>query len=88
MEGEKWFQVTAKVALAVAIVRSKPNGKSSRRYAEELAKHISNQDKKMKNKVKELEAEVLSLRQELFLRKIHNTSNFEHGKNYVEHLRT
>ncbi|KAM5164963.1 meiosis-specific protein MEI4 [Mantella aurantiaca] len=78
MEIEKWFKMTAKVALAVGIIRCKPNGKSSREYAEELAKHVSSKDTKMKNKVEELEAEVLSLRQELLLHKIHSESNFKH----------
>ncbi|XP_040205928.1 meiosis-specific protein MEI4 [Rana temporaria] len=78
MENEKWSEMVAKVALAVAIIRCKPNGKSSRRYAEELAKHVSSHDAKMKNKVLELEAEVLSLRQERLLHKIHSKSNFEH----------
>lgn len=87
MENEKWSEMIAKVALAVAIIRCKPNGKSSRRYAEELAKHVSSHDAKMKNKVLELEAELLSLRQELILRKIHSKSNFEHGENSLESVK-
>ncbi|KAG8582065.1 hypothetical protein GDO81_007900, partial [Engystomops pustulosus] len=63
--------MTAKVALAMAIIRNKPEGMSSRQYTEELAKSLSDQGVNLKVKVKELEAEVLHLRQELLLHRIH-----------------
>ncbi|XP_068137618.1 meiosis-specific protein MEI4 isoform X3 [Hyperolius riggenbachi] len=79
MESEKWQRITAKVALAIAIIRSKPDGKSSKTYTEELARHISNQDVKMKARVMELEAEVLGLRQELLLHKFHDKPLMDYG---------
>ncbi|NWR46132.1 MEI4 protein, partial [Regulus satrapa] len=60
----------SKVALAFAIIHSKPPGKSSKEYTAYLAKTISKQDFGWKWKVEVLEAEVLRLRQELLLNKI------------------
>ncbi|NXG22239.1 MEI4 protein, partial [Grallaria varia] len=59
----------SKLALAFAIIHSKPPGKSSREYTEHLAKIVSGQDFGWKWKVEVLEAEVLRLRQELLLNK-------------------
>ncbi|KAM4043733.1 meiosis-specific protein MEI4 [Anomaloglossus baeobatrachus] len=78
MDIQSSLQMTAKVALAIAIIRNKPEGMSSRQYTEELANNISNQG--VHWKVKELEAEVLHLRQELLLRKIHNSQELENEK--------
>ncbi|KFV55456.1 Meiosis-specific protein MEI4-like, partial [Gavia stellata] len=60
----------SKLALAFAIIRSKPPGKSCKEYTEHLAKTISEQDCGWKSKVEALEAEVLRLHQELLLNKI------------------
>ncbi|NWI94772.1 MEI4 protein, partial [Pitta sordida] len=60
----------SKVALAFAIIHSKPPGKSSKEYTEHLAKTVSERDFGWKWKVEVLEAEVLQLRQELLLNKI------------------
>ncbi|KFQ26765.1 Meiosis-specific protein MEI4-like, partial [Mesitornis unicolor] len=60
----------SKLALAFAIIRSKPPGKSCKEYTEHLAKTVSEQDFGWKSKVEVLEAEVLRLRQELLLNKI------------------
>ncbi|NXA42923.1 MEI4 protein, partial [Eudromia elegans] len=66
----------SKLALAFAIIHSKPPGKSCKEYAEHLAKIVSEQDTSLvsgslwKAKVEALEAEVLRLRQELLLNKI------------------
>ncbi|NXT78493.1 MEI4 protein, partial [Zapornia atra] len=60
----------SKLALAFAIIHSKPPGKSSKEYTEHLAKTISERDFGWKSKVEALEAEVLRLRQELLLNKI------------------
>ncbi|NXY43038.1 MEI4 protein, partial [Ceuthmochares aereus] len=60
----------SKLALAFAIIHSKPRGKSCREYTEHLAKSVSEQDFGWKWKVEALEAEVLRLRQELLLNKI------------------
>ncbi|NXM77765.1 MEI4 protein, partial [Serilophus lunatus] len=60
----------SKVALAFAIIHSKPPGKSSREYAEHLAKTVSERDFGWKWKAEVLEAEVLRLRQELLLNRI------------------
>ncbi|NXH16145.1 MEI4 protein, partial [Bucco capensis] len=60
----------SKVALAFAIIHSKPAGRSSREYTEHLAKAVSQQEGGWRSKVEALEAEVLRLRQELLLNKI------------------
>ncbi|NXG72376.1 MEI4 protein, partial [Baryphthengus martii] len=60
----------SKLALAFAIIRSKPPGKSCKEYTEHLAKTVSEQDFGWKSKVEVLEAEVLRLRKELLLSKV------------------
>ncbi|NWS40547.1 MEI4 protein, partial [Probosciger aterrimus] len=60
----------SKLALAFAIIHSKPPGKSCKEYTEHLAKTVSERDFGWKSKVEVLEAEVLRLRQELLLNKI------------------
>ncbi|NXJ68353.1 MEI4 protein, partial [Rostratula benghalensis] len=60
----------SKIALAFAIIHSKPPGKSSKEYTEHLAKTLSKQGFGWKSKAEALEAEVLRLRQELLLTKI------------------
>ncbi|NXK48482.1 MEI4 protein, partial [Chauna torquata] len=60
----------SKLALAFAIIHSKPPGKSCKEYTEHLAKIVSEQDFGWKLKVEALEAEVFRLRQELLLNKI------------------
>ncbi|NXF04926.1 MEI4 protein, partial [Smithornis capensis] len=60
----------SKIALAFAIIHSKPPGKSSKEYTEQLAKTVSERDFGWKWKVEVLEAEVLRLRQELLLNRI------------------
>ncbi|XP_006143474.1 meiosis-specific protein MEI4 [Tupaia chinensis] len=62
---QAWYLKTSKLALALAIIRSKPADKNSREYTEYLAMLMSEQELKWKSKVKALEAEVLQLRQKL-----------------------
>ncbi|XP_027552707.1 meiosis-specific protein MEI4 isoform X2 [Neopelma chrysocephalum] len=69
-ENQIWYLKISKLALAFAIIHSKPPGKSSKEYTEHLAKTISEQDFGWKRKVEVLEAEVLRLRQELLLNRI------------------
>ncbi|NWY53429.1 MEI4 protein, partial [Chionis minor] len=70
----------SKLALAFAIIHSKPPGKSCKEYTEHLAKTVSEQDFGWKSKVEVLEAEVLRLRQELLLSKICPRFCLENGK--------
>ncbi|OCT58470.1 meiosis-specific protein MEI4 [Xenopus laevis] len=80
METHKWHLLTLKVAVAIAIIRSKPKCKTSREYTEELRTIISDRKKQnvnLKAKVCTLEAEVLQLRQQLLLRGIQTSSDFE-----------
>ncbi|XP_048209613.1 meiosis-specific protein MEI4-like [Perognathus longimembris pacificus] len=67
MDIQTWYLRTSKVALALAIIRSKPAEKSSREYAEHLATLVSERESKWRSKVEALEAEVLQLRQKLLL---------------------
>nr|XP_031535734.1 meiosis-specific protein MEI4 [Vicugna pacos] len=75
---QAWYLRTAKLALALAIIRSKPADKSSREYTEHLARMVSGQESKWRSKVEALEAEVLQLRQKLLLSRICSGS-FESG---------
>ncbi|NXG51600.1 MEI4 protein, partial [Psilopogon haemacephalus] len=64
------FLKISKLALAFAIIHSKPPGKSCKEYIEHLARTVSKEDFGWKSKAEALEAEVLRLRQELLLNKI------------------
>ncbi|XP_016062773.1 PREDICTED: meiosis-specific protein MEI4-like [Miniopterus natalensis] len=70
MDNQEWYLKTAKLALALAIIRSKPPGRSSREYTEHLARVVSGQESEWRSKVETLEAEVLQLRQKLLLSRI------------------
>ncbi|XP_047625103.1 meiosis-specific protein MEI4 [Phacochoerus africanus] len=70
MDDQAWFLRTSKLALALAIIRSKPADQSSREYTEHLARVVSGQEAKWRSKVEALEAEVLQLRQKLLLSRI------------------
>ncbi|KAM5284523.1 meiosis-specific protein MEI4 isoform 2-T2 [Hipposideros larvatus] len=70
MGNQAWYLRTSKLALALAIIRSKPADKSSREYTEHLAMVVSGQESKWRSKVEALEAEVLQLRQNLLLSRI------------------
>ncbi|XP_019483812.1 PREDICTED: meiosis-specific protein MEI4-like isoform X1 [Hipposideros armiger] len=70
MDNQAWYLRTSKLALALAIIRSKPADKSSREYTEHLAMVVSGQESKWRSKVEALEAEVLQLRQNLLLSRI------------------
>ncbi|XP_057593751.1 meiosis-specific protein MEI4 [Hippopotamus amphibius kiboko] len=78
MDDQAWYLRTSKLALALAIIRSKPADKSSREYTEHLARMVSGQESKWRSKVEALEAEVLQLRQKLLLSRICSGS-FESG---------
>uniref|UniRef100_A0A8C9UB86 Meiotic double-stranded break formation protein 4 n=1 Tax=Serinus canaria TaxID=9135 RepID=A0A8C9UB86_SERCA len=75
----------SKLALAFAIIHSKPPGKSSKEYTEYLARTVSEQDFGWKWKVEVLEAEVLRLRQELLLNRISPRFCLENS-NYLSQL--
>ncbi|XP_010332456.2 meiosis-specific protein MEI4 [Saimiri boliviensis] len=70
MDVEKWYLRTSKLALALAIIRSKPADKSSREYTEHLAMLLSEESSKWRSKIEVLEAEVLQLRQKLLMSRI------------------
>ncbi|XP_037064127.1 meiosis-specific protein MEI4 [Peromyscus leucopus] len=70
MDIQTWYLKTSKLALALAIIHSKPADRSSREYTEHLATLVTQQESKCKSKVEALEAEVLLLRQKLFLSRI------------------
>ncbi|XP_039981041.1 meiosis-specific protein MEI4 isoform X2 [Xiphias gladius] len=62
-----WFFTKAKVALAVAVIKSKPPGMSVREHAEALACKLKGQDESWKKKAQGLQQEVLRLRQEMLI---------------------
>lgn len=65
----------AKVALAVAVIKSKPSGLSGREYAEALARQLKSHDEDWKKKAQELQQEVLRLRQELLMSRASNVES-------------
>lgn len=71
----EWFFKKAKVALAVAIIKSKPQGMSGREYAEALGCKLRSQDESWKEKAQGLQQEVLRLRQEMLITRV--TSNMK-----------
>lgn len=79
-ENQIWYLKISKLALAFAIIRSKPPGKSCKEYTEHLAKLVSEQDFDWKSKVKALEAEIFRLRQELLLNRICQRACLENGE--------
>uniref|UniRef100_A0A8C4TWD2 Meiotic double-stranded break formation protein 4 n=1 Tax=Falco tinnunculus TaxID=100819 RepID=A0A8C4TWD2_FALTI len=79
-KNQDWYLKISKLALAFAIIHSKPPGKSCKEYTEHLARTLSKQDFGWKSKVEALEAEVLRLRQELLLNKICPRFCLENGK--------
>ncbi|XP_067558836.1 meiosis-specific protein MEI4 [Pseudorca crassidens] len=85
MDGQAWYLRTSKLALALAIIHSKPADKSSREYTEHLARTVSGQESKWRAKVKALEAEVLQLRQKQLLSRICSGS-FESGEEILPTL--
>ncbi|KAJ8356083.1 hypothetical protein SKAU_G00188770 [Synaphobranchus kaupii] len=67
---KNWYLRTVKLAAAVAVIKSKPPGRSGRQHAEHLAAKLKSQDVDWKAKAQGLEKEVLHLRQELYLTKV------------------
>ncbi|KAL0967296.1 hypothetical protein UPYG_G00250420 [Umbra pygmaea] len=63
----EWRVLKAKFAVAVAIIKSKPPGRTSRQHAEHLANKLRSQDEAWKTKFQNLQDEVLTLRQQLLL---------------------
>ncbi|XP_004610265.3 meiosis-specific protein MEI4 [Sorex araneus] len=74
MDDQAWYLRTSKLALALAIIHSKPANKSSREYTEDLARMGSGLESMWRSKVEALETEVLQLRQKLLLRRIYSES--------------
>ncbi|XP_019911634.2 meiosis-specific protein MEI4 isoform X2 [Esox lucius] len=71
----EWGVKQAKLAVAVAIIKSKPPGISGRQHAEHLASKLRSQDENWKKKFHQLQGEVLRLRQELLLSRMHAKPN-------------
>ncbi|XP_051867166.1 meiosis-specific protein MEI4 [Pristis pectinata] len=74
-----WYLKTSKLALALAIIGSTPPGKSSRVYAEQLASSLCQKGVEWKLKAEAWKAEVLHLRQELFLTRMQSTARSNDG---------
>nr|XP_014354177.1 PREDICTED: meiosis-specific protein MEI4-like [Latimeria chalumnae] len=86
-EQPAWYLKTIKLALALAIIRTRPPGKSSREYTKYLARVLSCQEEKWRTKAEALEAEVLRLRQELLLYRVHSALwDSNNGENSAFHM--
>ncbi|XP_028252673.1 meiosis-specific protein MEI4 isoform X2 [Parambassis ranga] len=69
----EWFFMKVKVALAVAVIKTRPRGMSGREHAEAQACTLRRQDESWKERAQGLQQEVLRLRQEMLVAKV--TSN-------------
>ncbi|XP_029399665.1 meiosis-specific protein MEI4 isoform X2 [Mus pahari] len=78
MDIQQWHLRTSKLALALAIIHSKPADRSSREHTEYLATLVTQQESRWRSKLEALEAEVLQLRQKLFLSRI-SSGLFKNG---------
>ncbi|KAF4092155.1 hypothetical protein AMELA_G00017650 [Ameiurus melas] len=67
---EAWRVRRARLGVALAVIKSKPAGKSAREHAESLAAQLKQREETWKRKAEELQEEVLGLRQELLLTKV------------------
>ncbi|KAK6490149.1 meiosis-specific protein MEI4, partial [Huso huso] len=81
-----WYLRTSKLALALAIIGSKPPRKSGREYTEYLVTCLCSKDENWRAKAQALEAEVLRLRQKLLLTKIKPKGKWDTGDNSLEIL--
>ncbi|XP_036066470.1 meiosis-specific protein MEI4 isoform X2 [Oryzias melastigma] len=68
-----WLLMEAKIAVAVAIIKSKPPGVSGREHARALSIRLRRQEESWKDRVQSLEQELLRLRQDNLIRRM--TSN-------------
>ncbi|XP_034991797.1 meiosis-specific protein MEI4 [Zootoca vivipara] len=74
-----WFLEASRLALALAVLRLKPPDISGKEHAEHLARMLSRKDPREKSRVEALEAEVVRLRQQLLLSKVHPGFGLENG---------
>ncbi|XP_067845290.1 meiosis-specific protein MEI4 [Heptranchias perlo] len=74
-----WYLKTSKLALALAVIGSTPPEKNSREYAEHLAKTLCQKEVEWKLKAEAWKAEVLHLRQELFLSRMQSVGRSNDG---------
>ncbi|MBN3282376.1 MEI4 protein, partial [Polyodon spathula] len=74
-----WYLKTSKLALALAIICSKPPSKSGREYTEYLVTGLCRKDENWRAKAQALEGEVLRLQQELLLTKIKPRGKLDTG---------
>lgn len=66
----QWVLSQARVALAVVLVKTKPSGVSARQYAEALASKLRSLDEGWKKEARDLQEQVLRLRQELLMSRV------------------
>lgn len=72
---KNWYLRAVKVAVAVAVIKSRPPGRSGRQQAEFLAAKLKSQTEDWEAKAHGLQVEVLHLRQELLLSKLLSKSS-------------
>ncbi|XP_063079260.1 meiosis-specific protein MEI4 [Engraulis encrasicolus] len=64
------YTKSVKLAVAIALIKGRPPGKTGRQHAEDLAARLGRSELSWKTKAESLRAEVLRLRQELLLSKM------------------
>ncbi|CAL8394698.1 unnamed protein product [Gadus morhua 'NCC'] len=68
--GAAWLVRKARLAVALAVIKSRPPGLSGRQQAEALASRMRSRDAGLRSRGQELQEEVLRLRQQLLLAKM------------------
>ncbi|XP_059898364.1 meiosis-specific protein MEI4 [Gadus macrocephalus] len=68
--GAAWLVRKARLAVALAVIKSRPPGLSGRQQAEALASKMRSRDAGLRSRGQELQEEVLRLRQQLLLAKM------------------
>lgn len=62
-----WLLTKVRVAMALAVIKSRLPGMSGREHAEALSRQLTGRDDGLRRKVQELQQEVLRLRQEVVM---------------------
>ncbi|RVE56073.1 hypothetical protein OJAV_G00232670 [Oryzias javanicus] len=70
-----WLLMEAKIAVAVAVIKSKPPGVSGREHARALSMRLRRQEESWKDRVQSLEQELLRLRQDNLIRRMTSNSS-------------
>ncbi|XP_066914458.1 meiosis-specific protein MEI4-like [Clytia hemisphaerica] len=84
----KAFAETLKVALAMSIIRSKPEGVTSKEYAQQLAIRLKETDSSWKTKYKDMETVLKKAQQEIVMLRLKVSSKSDDQRLTVEQMQS